>query len=159
MVYGCQCLGIFNARTDVDACDCTRGLYGHRKRVCTESRIREKSPLPHQGLEPASVSPTGFLVGRCINWTIPVPGFWPNDVNVTDCLATCQIWGHIGLYAWIADALVFNMSCVVVCPKLERCFGKHKILSRVSISSWSAACSECNIILFSPLAFSFFSHA
>ena len=26
---------IFNVRTDVDACDCTRGLYGHRKRVCT----------------------------------------------------------------------------------------------------------------------------
>ena len=21
--------------TDADACDCTRGLYGHRKRVCT----------------------------------------------------------------------------------------------------------------------------
>ena len=29
--------GIFNVRTDVDACDCIRGLYGHRKRVCTES--------------------------------------------------------------------------------------------------------------------------
>ena len=28
---------IFNVRTDVDACDCTRGLYGHRKRVCTGS--------------------------------------------------------------------------------------------------------------------------
>ena len=28
--------GIFNVRTDVDACDCTRGLYGQRKRVCTE---------------------------------------------------------------------------------------------------------------------------
>ena len=27
----------FNTRTDVDACDCTLGLYGHRKRVCTEN--------------------------------------------------------------------------------------------------------------------------
>ena len=27
----------FNVCTDVDACDCTQGLYGHRKRVCTES--------------------------------------------------------------------------------------------------------------------------
>ena len=27
----------FNMHTDVDACDCTRGLYGHRKRVCTGS--------------------------------------------------------------------------------------------------------------------------
>ena len=30
-------LGIFNVRTDVKACDCTRGLYGQRKRVCTGS--------------------------------------------------------------------------------------------------------------------------
>ena len=28
---------ICNVRTDVDACDCTRGLYGHRRRVCTGS--------------------------------------------------------------------------------------------------------------------------
>ena len=30
-------LGIFNVHTDVDACDCTRGLYGHRKEVFTGS--------------------------------------------------------------------------------------------------------------------------
>ena len=30
-------LGFFNVRTDVNACHCTLGLYGHRKRVCTES--------------------------------------------------------------------------------------------------------------------------
>ena len=29
--------GIFNVHTDVDACHCTRGLYGHRKKVCTGS--------------------------------------------------------------------------------------------------------------------------
>ena len=29
--------GIFNKHTDVDACGCTRGLYGHRKTVCTGS--------------------------------------------------------------------------------------------------------------------------
>ena len=28
--------GIFNVRTYVNACDCT-GVYGHHKRVCTES--------------------------------------------------------------------------------------------------------------------------
>ena len=28
--------GIFNVPTDVDACDSTRGLYGHRQRVSTE---------------------------------------------------------------------------------------------------------------------------
>ena len=30
----------FNVRTDVYACDCTRGLYGHRKRVCTGSKLQ-----------------------------------------------------------------------------------------------------------------------
>ena len=29
--------GIVHVRTDVDACDRTRGLYGYSKRVCTES--------------------------------------------------------------------------------------------------------------------------
>ena len=47
--------GIFNVRTDADACDCTRGLYGHRERVCTESWLWEKKPMPHLGLEPTSV--------------------------------------------------------------------------------------------------------
>ena len=28
---------IFNVNTDADACDCTRGLHGHRRRVCTGS--------------------------------------------------------------------------------------------------------------------------
>ena len=28
----CQCLGFFNVCPDVDACNCTRGLYRHRKR-------------------------------------------------------------------------------------------------------------------------------
>ena len=30
-------LGIFHVRTDVNACDCTQGMDGHCKRVCTES--------------------------------------------------------------------------------------------------------------------------
>ena len=51
--------GFFNVRTDGDACDCTRGLYGHRKRVCTESWLWEKNPLP------------GFPAGRSTNWAIP----------------------------------------------------------------------------------------
>ena len=45
--------GIFNVHTDVDACNCTRGLYRHR-----ESALEvdwQKNPLPQQVLEPASV--------------------------------------------------------------------------------------------------------
>ena len=53
--YGCQCLGFLNVHTDVDACDCTRGLCGHRKRICIGSWPWEKYTLPHRELEPASV--------------------------------------------------------------------------------------------------------
>ena len=28
---------IFNVHTDIDACDCTRGMYGRRRKDCTES--------------------------------------------------------------------------------------------------------------------------
>ena len=45
--------GIFNVRADVDACDCTQGLYGHR-----ESALEvdwQKNHLPQRVLEPASV--------------------------------------------------------------------------------------------------------
>ena len=42
-----KCLGIFNMREDVDACDCTQGLHKHRKRVCSGSWLWEKNPLPH----------------------------------------------------------------------------------------------------------------
>ena len=53
---------IFNVRTDGDACDCIRGLYGHRKRVCTES-CRTGRKIPCRKLEPASVLRLGLLLG------------------------------------------------------------------------------------------------
>ena len=52
--------GIFNVRTDVEECDCTRVLYGHRRRVCTETWLWEKNILPHRGLEPATVLRLAF---------------------------------------------------------------------------------------------------
>ena len=52
--------GIFNVDTDVDAWNCTRGLHGHRKRVCTGSRLWEKNPLWYRGFEPASVLRLAF---------------------------------------------------------------------------------------------------
>ena len=51
---------IFNVRTDVGTCICTRGLYGHRKRVCTGSALWEKNPLLHLGLDPTSVLHLAF---------------------------------------------------------------------------------------------------
>ena len=34
---------IFNVRTDTNACECPRGVFGHRKRVCTENWLVEKT--------------------------------------------------------------------------------------------------------------------
>ena len=48
-------LGIFNVRTDVTTRDCTQGLHGHRKRVCTESWLWEKKKIPFW-IEPASAA-------------------------------------------------------------------------------------------------------
>ena len=47
--------GIFHVHTDADACNCTLGLFWHHKRVCSESWLWEKNPLPHQGLKPTQV--------------------------------------------------------------------------------------------------------
>ena len=45
-------LEIFNMRSYITASNCTRGLYGHCRRVCTESWLGEKIPLPHRGIDP-----------------------------------------------------------------------------------------------------------
>ena len=60
--------GIFNVSTDVDACDCTRGLYGHRKRVCTGSsgRKEDKNPNTPGTRTRVSIAP-GSSVGRSTN--------------------------------------------------------------------------------------------
>ena len=47
--------GIFNVRTDVNACDCTRECTD----TVRESALKdnwEKNPLPHRGIEPASAA-------------------------------------------------------------------------------------------------------
>ena len=43
----------------VDACDCTRGLYGHRKKVCTGSRLWQKNP-PQWGVSKQNVELVSF---------------------------------------------------------------------------------------------------
>ena len=51
--------GMFKVRTDADACDCTRGLYGHRTRVHWKLTLGEKSiaapgTRTHVGIVPGS---------------------------------------------------------------------------------------------------------
>ena len=48
-------LGIFDKHTDVNACDCIWRLCRHPRRVCIESWLCGENPLPHWGIEPASV--------------------------------------------------------------------------------------------------------
>ena len=63
---------IINARTDIDAC---MGVYGHRKRVCTESWLQENNPcrtgesnLPQRRAGPTlyqlSYTPSGTSLQR-----------------------------------------------------------------------------------------------
>ena len=54
---------IWNASTHVDARGCND--TDTVKRVCTGSRLGEKNPLPHRGLEPESALRLAFAVRRC----------------------------------------------------------------------------------------------
>ena len=56
--------GIFNVRTDADASDCTRGLYGHRKRV---DWGKKKKSLATPGTRARVIIASGFSVGRSSN--------------------------------------------------------------------------------------------
>ena len=51
--------GIFNVHTDVDVCDCTRALYGHRKSLRWKLTLG-KNLLLHQELKPPSVLHLAF---------------------------------------------------------------------------------------------------
>ena len=52
--------------TDVDAYDCTRGLYGHRKSLHWKLTLGEKSLAAAGTRTRISVAP-GFSVGRSAN--------------------------------------------------------------------------------------------
>ena len=55
----------FIVRTDVNACNCMQGVYGHWKRVCTESWLWEENLLLHMRTEPESVA---FRSDAITNW-------------------------------------------------------------------------------------------
>ena len=87
--------GIFNVRTDADVCDSTRRLYGHRKRISAGSGIYEKNPLPHLGLEPASVLHLAFrsdAVPTELSPPLYIFGFRNSSYL---CAIECHSWGAI----------------------------------------------------------------
>ena len=48
--------GIFNVRTDVNACDCTRGCTDTLKEPAMKVTSGRKNPLPRRGIEPATAA-------------------------------------------------------------------------------------------------------
>ena len=75
---------IFKVHADVNACNCTQGLYRHCKRVCTERWLWEKNLFPHWAIESASAA--------CRSNTIP-PELHPCPTSVTvqsDVCSTMQ---------------------------------------------------------------------
>ena len=71
-------LGIFNVRTDVNACDCV--AHGGCTDTVKESALTddwEKNPLPHRGIEPVSAA--------CRSDAIPAE-LHPNPFNVAEVL-------------------------------------------------------------------------
>ena len=48
--------GVFNVRTDVNACDCTRGYMDTVRESVLKLECCRKNPLPHRGIEPASAT-------------------------------------------------------------------------------------------------------
>ena len=56
-------LGTFNVRTDTDASNCTRGLYGHRKSLHWKLTLGEKSLAAPGTRTRVSIAP-GFSVAR-----------------------------------------------------------------------------------------------
>ena len=68
-------LGIFDVRRNANACDYTRELYEHHKRVCTKSWLWRKNFLPHRGVKPA---PAARRIRRSNNWATspPPPQVW-----------------------------------------------------------------------------------
>ena len=69
-------LGIFYMCPDDDACYCTRGLHGHRERVCTESWLWEKNPFLLLGLEPKSVLCLAFQLDILPTELLPAPAIY-----------------------------------------------------------------------------------
>ena len=89
MVYQ-PALGIFNVCTWADACDCTLGLHRCCKRVCSGSRLWEKSPaqmlmhaIAHWGCTDT--------VRVCLHWKLTLGEKYCPDVDACDCTDTVRV--------------------------------------------------------------------
>ena len=96
--------GIFNVRTDLNACDCTRRCTDTPKRVCTERWLGEKS-LAAQG---SRTCVSGVPIWRCTNWaTFPAQGlatpapYWlSGSLTMCCCLLIIITWSILSSFVW-----------------------------------------------------------
>ena len=120
-------LRIVNIRTDVDAYDCTRGLYRYGKRVCTENWRWETNPLRtwnsnlrqyfRQAFQPDALQAVLFPApntGR----TFRLYGWWGSSEYVTRCFTPIQ---PVRLYQGeeVRPNLTSNGSCVSISIRLQ----------------------------------------
>ena len=61
------------------------GVYGHWKRVCTESWLWEENPLLHWEIEPVSAA---WQSGSLTNWATSHPLFWGKNPSCSTVLVT-----------------------------------------------------------------------
>ena len=120
---------ISNMRADVNECYCTQGCTDTCKRVCTRSWLWEKNPLPHWGIEPASV----------VWWSDAVPNelqphlselfntqTWP-DICLETFASACS---HVKmLWMWVAF-------CFVFCFAINKIMKTRKQVHDLLVSVW-----------------------
>ena len=83
------------------------GVYEHRKRVCTESWLWEKNPLPHRGIEPASAA---WRSDALPNWATSHLIFGTRNLNF--CVRSTQCggwWTHC--WSWLQESRQKAISC------------------------------------------------
>ena len=135
----------FNVCTDVDACDCTRGLYGHRKSLHWKLTLEAKSLAAPGTRTRVSIAP-GFSVGRSNNWSIrPREMFWwiVAEKSLVFCKYLC-FNGMLVIYHWSVDRvcwiLRFRPSEKFHLFYKYRCFNRLIVCVRMSVCVCVCAC-------------------
>ena len=116
---GCQCLGFFNVRTAVDACDCTRGLYGHCERLDLHRKLTGRK-LP---CSTGDSNPRQYCAWLCSRALYPLsyPCLWLQPV--------CCVCAGKPILKWpphTVHIVVCVYVCVYVCVCVRVCLSNNK---------------------------------
>ena len=118
------------------------GVYGHRKRVCTESWLWEKNPLPHRGIEPASAA--------CRSDALPTE----SDLTFTGNFIKIKIKLTGLLAIWLLHLSVTTVICVCVYHSLCLTTVTATWLAAVNILWWQRRdVGPCNDVPFTLVCY------